>query len=61
MTENSHNTYRALLRAAVRAREIAIQTNTPLVVVRDGVLVEETITEIEPELLEALRQANGDD
>ena len=37
--------YRALLRAALRAREIAHATNTPLVIVRDGVLVEEWITE----------------
>jgi hypothetical protein len=40
---------RALLRAARRAREIARQTNTPIVIVRDGVLVEEYVTEIEPE------------
>ena len=40
---------RALLRAARRAREIARQTNTPIVIVRDGVLVEEFVTEIEPE------------
>jgi hypothetical protein len=32
---------RVLLRAARRAREIARQTNTPLIIVRDGVLVEE--------------------
>lgn len=38
---------RALLRAARRAREVARQTNTPLVIVRDGVLVEEAVTEIE--------------
>ena len=31
----------ALLRAARRAREIARQTNTAIVIVRDGVLVEE--------------------
>lgn len=31
---------RALLRAALRAREIARQTNTAIVIVRDGVLVE---------------------
>lgn len=31
----------ALLRAAKRAREIARQTNTPLVIVRDGMLVHE--------------------
>ncbi|MBV5305227.1 MAG: hypothetical protein J0652_00895 [Desulfobulbaceae bacterium] len=36
---------KALLRAAQRAREIAIQTNTPLVLVRDSVLVEEFITD----------------
>jgi len=38
---------RALLRAARRAREIARQTNTALVIVRDGVLVEEKVTESE--------------
>ena len=38
---------RALLRAARRAREIARQTNTPLVIVRDGVLVEEVVTDAE--------------
>jgi hypothetical protein len=32
---------RALLRAAQRAREIARQTGTKIVFVRDGVLVEE--------------------
>lgn len=36
---------RALLRAARRAREIARQTNTPLVIMRDGVLVKEMITD----------------
>lgn len=36
---------KALLRAAQRAREIAWQTNTPLVLVRDGVLVEEFVTD----------------
>lgn len=36
---------RALLRAAQRAREIARQTNTPLIIVRDGVLVEEWVTD----------------
>lgn len=40
---------RALLRAARRAREIARQTNTPIVYVRDGVLVKEMVTEIEDE------------
>lgn len=36
---------KAMLRAALRAREIARQTNTPLVLVRDGVLVEEYVTD----------------
>lgn len=36
---------RALLRAALRAREIARQTNTAIVIVRDGVLVEEKVTD----------------
>ena len=44
---------RALLRAARRAREIARQTNTAIVIVRDGKIVEEPVTEIEPE--DALR------
>lgn len=35
---------KALMRAALRAREIARQTNTPLVLMRDGVLVEEMVT-----------------
>jgi hypothetical protein len=34
---------RALLRAARRAREVARQTKTPLVIVRDGHLVEEYV------------------
>ena len=34
---------KALLRSAQRAREIARQTNTPLVLIRDGVLVEELL------------------
>ena len=38
---------RALLRAARRAREIALRTNTPIVIVRDGVLVEEYVTDSE--------------
>ena len=41
---------RALLRAARRAREIARQTNTPLVIVRDGVLVHEYVTDIDADL-----------
>ena len=40
---------RALLRAARRAREIALRTNTPIVIVRDGVLVEEYVTDSELE------------
>ena len=39
---------RALLRAARRAREIARQTNTPLIIVRNGVLVEEFVIDLEP-------------
>jgi hypothetical protein len=39
----------ALLRAARRAREVARQTNTAIVIVRDGVLVEERVTESEEE------------
>ncbi len=34
---------RALLRASQRAREVARRTNTKLVVIRDGVLVEESV------------------
>lgn len=44
---------RALLRAARRAREIARQTNTPLIIVRDGVLVEEFVTDIDADLPES--------
>lgn len=36
---------RALLRAAQRARNVARQTDTPLVLMRDGVLVEVTPTD----------------
>lgn len=39
---------KAMLRAAQRAREIARQTNTPLVLMRDGVLVEEFVTDAPP-------------
>ena len=35
----------ALLRAARRAREIAFQTNTAIVVVIDGLLIEQRVTE----------------
>src|SRR5205823_3965403 len=67
---------RALLRAARRAREIARQTNTPLIIVRDGVLVEEWLTDpvplssnegiermsknLEPELPEDLKSKSPD-
>ena len=40
---------RALIRAARRAREIARQTNTAIVVVRGGKLVEEKVYDIESE------------
>ena len=39
---------KAMLRAAQRAREIARQTNTPLVLIRNGVLVEEYVTDAPP-------------
>ncbi|MCX7168766.1 MAG: hypothetical protein NTY41_00355 [Proteobacteria bacterium] len=39
---------KAMLRAAQRAREIARQTNTPLVLIRDGVLVEELVADARP-------------
>lgn len=38
---------RALMRAAQRAREIARETGTPLVIVRDGVLVKEMVEDDE--------------
>jgi hypothetical protein len=38
---------RALLRAAKRAREVARQTRTAVVVIRDGVLVEESVTDFD--------------
>ena len=39
----------ALLRAARRAREIARQTNTAIVIMRDGRLVEETASAFDSE------------
>lgn len=39
---------KALLRAAQRARDIARQTNTALVFIRDGVLVEEFVADVYP-------------
>ena len=41
----------ALMRAALRAREIARQTNTPLVFMRDGVVVKEMVTDDDIEKL----------
>lgn len=35
----------AILRAALRAREIALQTNTHLVFMKDGVVVKEMVTQ----------------
>jgi hypothetical protein len=53
---------RALLRAARRARQIAFDTNTPLVIVRDGVLVHEMVTDVDdPELAAAMRELDADD
>jgi len=40
---------RALLRAAQRARDVARQTETPLVLMRDGVLVEERMEDAPPQ------------
>jgi hypothetical protein len=39
---------RALMRAAQRARDVARQTGTPLVLMRDGVLVEEWVEGTSP-------------
>ena len=46
---------RALLRAAHRAREVARQTGTALVVIRDGVVVEETVAEPKSQFDESKR------
>lgn len=37
-----------LVRAAQRARETAMRTGTPLIVIRDGKLIEATVTPIAP-------------
>jgi hypothetical protein len=50
---------RALLRAARRAREIARQTNTPIVIVRDGVLVEEMVTDEDLEAFGGNAEGSG--
>jgi hypothetical protein len=47
---------RALLRAARRAREIARRTNTPLVVVRNGVRVEERVDETTDKPIENFKE-----
>jgi hypothetical protein len=59
---------RALLRAAKRAREIARLTNTPLVLVRNGVRVEQLVDEMtdDPrdnfkELLEQMPEVGSDE
>lgn len=39
----------ALIRAAQRAREIAIRTGTPLIVMLDGKVVEKIVTPAEPD------------
>ncbi len=41
----------AMYRAALRAREIARQTNTPIAFRRDGVLVQEMVTDEDMALL----------
>jgi hypothetical protein len=60
---------RALARAATRAREIARRSNTPLIVVRNGVRVEEWVEDVanDPlhgsfkELLEEMPEVGSDD
>ena len=42
---------RALLRAAQRAREVARLTKTALVVIRDGLLVEDSVAEMGDDIL----------
>lgn len=49
---------RALMRAAHRAREIAMQTYTAIVIVRDGVLVEERVTKADLKACVGLWQTN---
>ena len=46
--DTAHRALAALRRSAVRAREIAAQTGTRLVVVRDGVLVVERVEDAKP-------------
>jgi hypothetical protein len=52
LSPDAQDALRALLRAARRAREIAYQTKTPLVIVRDGILVQEYVTDLEASLRE---------
>jgi hypothetical protein len=47
---------RALLRAAKRAREIARRTNTPLVLVRNGVRVEQLVDEMTDDPLDDFKE-----
>ena len=49
----------ALARAAQRAREIARQTGTALVIVRDGVLIEEPVTDQAIEARESKDEISG--
>jgi hypothetical protein len=44
----------ALARAAQRAREIAARTGTPLIVVRDGKLIEEMVTGDIPKSMDSI-------
>ncbi|MEA2417545.1 MAG: hypothetical protein QOI58_4202 [Thermoanaerobaculia bacterium] len=46
----------ALLRAARRAREIAQRTNTPLVLVRNGVRVEQLVDEMTDDPLDNFKE-----
>ena len=49
---------KAMLRAALRAREIALQTHTPLVLIRNGVLVEEFVVDKSPQQKPDYEQEN---
>jgi hypothetical protein len=44
----------ALARAAQRAQEIAAQTGTPLIVIRDGKLIEEIVTPDIPKSMDSI-------
>ena len=47
---------RALLRAAKRAREIARRTNTPLVLVRNGIRVEQLVDDMTDDPLDGFKE-----